>query len=154
MLRLWTEAAARLCAGKPAQPLRQDAPGRAADSGDALGLSAARLSLTFGFGARLFVKGDADRYGLAARRPPALVDLPEFEGDELAEPLTGGDLSVQACADDPQVAFHTVRQLAALGRGVAALRWAQTGFLPDSAPGQRPTSAGSPGPASRCSCPG
>ena len=41
---------------------------------------------------------------------------------------TGGDLSVQACADDPQVAFHAVRQLARLAYGAAESRWAQTGF--------------------------
>jgi deferrochelatase/peroxidase EfeB len=43
--------------------------------------------------------------------------------------MTGGDLSIQACADDPQVAFHAVRQLAKIGFGVAQVRWAQTGFL-------------------------
>ena len=46
---------------------------------------------------------------------------------------TGGDLSVQACADDPQVAFHAVRQLARLAYGVAEIRWAQSGFVSDSA---------------------
>jgi deferrochelatase/peroxidase EfeB len=35
---------------------------------------------------------------------------------------------VQACADDPQVAFHTVRNLARIGRGVVAMRWSQLGF--------------------------
>jgi deferrochelatase/peroxidase EfeB len=45
---------------------------------------------------------------------------------------------VQACADDPQVAFHAVRQLARLAYGVAQLRWAQTGFIARSfAPGRR-----------------
>ena len=138
MLRQWTAAAARLCGGEPAQPLQQDAAIRAADSGEALGLPPSRLSLTFGFGAGMFVKDGKDRYGLAARRPVALVDLPEFEGDELTEALTGGDLSVQACADDPQVAGHAVRQLAQLARGAAQLRWAQTGFRSDAGPDQRP----------------
>ena len=68
--------------------------------------------MTFGFGAGLFTKDGNDRYGLAAHRPDALVDLPRFNGDQLVEAHTGGDLSVQACADDPQVAFHAVRQLA------------------------------------------
>ena len=65
---------------------------------------------------------------MAARRPAALVDLPNFHGDQLVPQRTGGDLSVQACADDPQVAFHAVRQLARLGQGLVQLRWAQTGF--------------------------
>ena len=69
-----------------------------------------------------------------AQRPAALVDLPRFNGDQLVPARTGGDLSVQACADDPQVAFHAVRQLARLAYGVAEIRWAQTGF--PVAPGQ------------------
>lgn len=129
LLRLWTSAAARMSSGQPDQPVGQDVERSPSDSGEVLGLPAARLTLTFGFGAGLFVKGGKDRYGLAEQRPHALVDLPRFNGDQLIETRTGGDLSVQACADDPQVAFHAVRQLARLARGVAQLRWAQTGFI-------------------------
>jgi len=93
------------------------------------GLPPARLTLTFGFGAGLFLKDGKDRYGLAAQLPPALVDLPPFDGDQLIETSTGGDLSIQACAEDPQVAFHAVRQLVRLAHGVAIVRWAQTGLL-------------------------
>ena len=39
--------------------------------------------------------------------------------------------SVQACADNPQVAFHAVRQLARLAYGVANIRWVQAGFVSD-----------------------
>ena len=39
-----------------------------------------------------------------------------------------GDLAVQACADDPQVAFHAIRNLTRIGRGVVTLRWSQLGF--------------------------
>ena len=93
--------------------------------------------MTFGFGAGLFAK-DEDRYGFAAQRPHALVDLPSFHGDELVETRTGGDLSVQACADDPQVAFHAVRQLVRFAYGIAKVRWAQTGFIPTVGPNQTP----------------
>ena len=93
-----------------------------------LGLSPARLTITFGFGAGLFIKDGQDRYGLAAKRPAALVDLPKFPGDQLVDARTGGDLSVQACADDPQVAFHAIRQLSRLAYNVAQIRWVQTGF--------------------------
>jgi deferrochelatase/peroxidase EfeB len=106
----------------------------ASDSADAYGLSPARLTITFGFGSGLFVTSDGkDRFGLKARRPEAFVDLPKFAGDQLLDARTGGDLSVQACADDPQVAFHGVRQLAALSYGAAQLRWTQSGFLPNTA---------------------
>ena len=115
LLRIWTEVAARLTEGQTAVPTSDNHDAPATDSAEALGLGPARLTLTFGFGAGLFIRDGVDRYGLAARRPPALVDLPRFNGDQLVPEATGGDLSVQACADDPQVAFHAVRQLASRG---------------------------------------
>jgi deferrochelatase/peroxidase EfeB len=136
LLTDWTRAAERLTAGQTAGPL--DGSKIAADAGDALGLSPARLTLTFGFGAGLFSKDGRDRYGLAARRPAALVDLPRFNGDQLEPARTGGDLSVQACADDPQVAFHAVRELSRLAYGRAQLRWAQSGFMANTKPGDTP----------------
>jgi len=154
LLKAWTAVAARMAEGDTAQPLENglqlaattttatnaakgddyetpDSSTMAADTGEAIGLSPARLTLTFGFGAGLFVKDGIDRFGLAARRPAALVDLPKFAGDQLVEAHTGGDLSVQACADDPQVAFHALRQLARIADGVAQIRWVQTGFVPN-----------------------
>ena len=160
LLQAWTAAAARMAKGETAQPLENglhpavttttnaaktdDAyetpdPGTmAADTGEALGLPPARLTLTFGFGAGLFVKGGQDRFGLASRRPAALVDLPKVAGDQLVEARTGGDLSVQACADDSQVAFHAIRQMARIGEGVAQIRWVQTGFVPGHGSGETP----------------
>jgi deferrochelatase/peroxidase EfeB len=138
LLRTWTEAGANLTTGRAAKALsaREGAP--EPDSGEALGLGAARLTLTFGFGPTLFEKDGADRYGLRSQRPAALVDLPRFPGDQLIEQKTGGDLTVQACADDPQVAFHAVRQLARLADGVAGIRWVQAGF------NETPASQGTP----------
>ena len=128
LMRLWTAAARRMTAGNTAGPVDGDPDRSPADSGEAVGLGPARLTLTFGFGSGLFEKDGRDRYGLAHRRPAALVDLPRFNGDQLAPAQTGGDLSVQACADDPQVAFHAVRQLARIADGTAALRWIQNGY--------------------------
>jgi len=128
LLQRWTEAAAHMTAGQPARTLSNDPAQPPEDSGEALSLPPARLTITIGFGPGLFTKDGKDRYGLAAKRPEALVDLPSFPGDQLVPEHTGGDLSVHACADDPQVAFHAVRQLAALADGVAQLRWTQTGF--------------------------
>jgi deferrochelatase/peroxidase EfeB len=140
LMRAWTSAAAQMTAGNPVTNLGKDTysstPG--SDSGEAQGLGPARLTLTFGFGAGLFVKDGKDRYGLAAQRPAALVDMPAFIGEQLVADHTGGDLSVQACADDPQVAFHAVRQLARLADGVAQIRWAQAGFASDPAGGGTP----------------
>jgi deferrochelatase/peroxidase EfeB len=138
LLRDWTRAAARMTAGDTAAPLPPDATGATPDSGDALGLAPSRLTLTFGFGAGLFVRDGHDRYGLAALRPPALIDLPRFNGDQLVGARSDGDLLVQACADDAQTAFHAVRQLAQLAYGAADKRWLQTGFLPDAPQGTTP----------------
>jgi deferrochelatase/peroxidase EfeB len=138
LLRVWTEVAARLTEGQTAAPPGNNPDAPATDTAEALGLGPERLTLTFGFGAGLFGKDGVDRYGLAARRPQALIDLPRFNGDQLVPEATGGDLSVQACANDPQVAFHAVRQLASRAYGIADVRWAQSGFL------ARPDDGGTP----------
>jgi deferrochelatase/peroxidase EfeB len=125
LLKDWTAAARRMTAGKTvgdgAYGGLAEAPPD--DTGEALGLNPSRLTLTIGFGPSLFEKFD-----LADRRPEALVDLPKFPGDNLEKSRTGGDLCVQACADDPQVAVHAIRNLARIGFGKVAIRWSQLGF--------------------------
>jgi deferrochelatase/peroxidase EfeB len=138
MMRNWTAAAARLTQGKTAQPISENLTVPGADSGDTLGMQPSHLTITFGFGAGLFVKDGKDRYGLAMHRPEALVDLPAFNGDQLVASHVGGDISVQACADDPQIAFHAIRQLGRLAYDVAQLRWTQAGFLADFPSGDTP----------------
>ncbi|HEY1453307.1 MAG TPA: Dyp-type peroxidase, partial [Roseiarcus sp.] len=138
MLRLWTDAARRMTAGGTARSLGDDVSVEGPDGGSALGLPSSRLTITFGFGPGLFVKNGVDRYGLAAKRPDALVDLPKFNGEQLQPARTGGDISVQACADDPQVAFHAVRELDRLSYGAAQIRWAQSGFLPQTPASETP----------------
>lgn len=153
LLRDWTEAAARLTAGDLAASPSAAASDPPSDSGDVRGLGPGRLTLTFGFGPGLFEKNGKDRYGLAAKRPAALIDLPRFEGDQLDPAYTGGDLCIQACANDSAIAFHAIRQLARMAApndaasgyggkkagataaydakpGAATLRWLQAGFLP------------------------
>ncbi|GAB3871036.1 iron uptake transporter deferrochelatase/peroxidase subunit [Kibdelosporangium lantanae] len=127
LLRDWTVAAARMTTGQEAA--EQGAVGGhpsapPADTGEALGLPAAGLTLTVGFGPSLF----DGRFGLADRRPAALVDLPAFPKDGLDPKRTGGDICVQACANDPQVAVHAIRNLARIGFGKVAVRWSQLGF--------------------------
>ncbi|WP_328298349.1 iron uptake transporter deferrochelatase/peroxidase subunit [Streptomyces sp. NBC_00435] len=127
LLKDWTEAARLMTAGHPVGEggyggLPQAPPD---DTGEALGLKASRLTLTIGFGPGLFAKG---RFGLEGRRPDALVELESFPGDNLDPARSGGDLCVQACADDPQVAVHAIRQLARIGFGKIAVRWSQLGF--------------------------
>ena len=130
LLRTWTRAAARMTQGQPAESDRltpYTAP--PADTGEALGLPASRLTVTFGFGPGLFrdARGN-DRFGLADRQPAGLRELPHFPADNLDPARSGGDLCVQACADDPQVAVHAIRNLSRLAFGTASLRWSQLGF--------------------------
>jgi deferrochelatase/peroxidase EfeB len=133
LLRDWTDAAREMTAnsrvGGDGAESRLAPP---TDTGEAVGLDAANLTLTVGFGPALF----DDRFGLADRRPEALVDLPAFPGDTLDPALCGGDLAVQACSDDPQVAVHAVRNLTRIAAGRAAVRWAQLGFGKASATDQ------------------
>lgn len=132
MLTLWTQAAARMTQGGSAGPIGPtqgafDVPPD--DTGEAIGLPASRLTLTFGFGPGLFSDANGrDRFGIAGKRPAALEELPHFPGDLIDPARSGGDLCVQACADDPQVAVHAIRNLARIGFGTVAVRWSQLGF--------------------------
>ena len=132
LLKSWTAAAAAMTAGHDVGEFgAMDGPYVAPpeDTGEAYGLRPARLTITFGFGPGLFEDDDGnDRFGLADRRPAALVALPHFAGDNLDDARSGGDLCVQACSDDPQVAVHAIRNLARIGFGTAAVRWSQLGF--------------------------
>jgi len=132
LLQDWTIAAARMTQGLAAgvhgaTSGPYDAPPE--DTGEALDLPAASLTITFGFGPSLFrTATGADRFDIAVQRPAALVDLPHFPGDALLPELTGGDICVQACSDDPQVAVHAIRNLSRIAFGRAAIRWSQLGF--------------------------
>jgi deferrochelatase/peroxidase EfeB len=132
LLRDWTAAIESMTGGTPvggpdgATGGSYDAPPE--DTGEALGLPASHLTVTVGFGRTLFERGGEDRFGLAGRLPAALIDLPHFPGDALEEARSGGDLVVQACADDPQVAVHAIRNLARIGFGRVRVRWSQIGF--------------------------
>lgn len=124
MLQAWTAAAAEMMAGRPAGPDTSTYNRPPDDTGEADGLPPSRLTITFGFGRSLF----DDRFGLADKLPEALVELPHFPGDNLDPARSDGDLCVQACADDPQVAVHAVRNLARIAFGTASVRWSQLGF--------------------------
>ncbi|MCV7198112.1 iron uptake transporter deferrochelatase/peroxidase subunit [Mycobacterium angelicum] len=134
LLARWSAAAAVLQQGNPVgavQPSVEVQP--PADTGEAFGLSPASLTVTVGLGPSVF----GDRFGLAARKPALFSDLPPLNGDNLDPRLHGGDLSVQACADDPQVCYHATRNLTRLGRNIVSPLWQVLGFGRASAgPGQ------------------
>ncbi len=124
LLREWTQAAVAMCAGQAVPGVSDQLDAPPADTGEAQGLPPAQLTITLGLGPSVF----DHRFGLAARRPAALADIPALPRDELDPTLSNGDIGIQACSNDPQVAFHAIRNLARIGRDVSAMRWSQLGF--------------------------
>jgi deferrochelatase/peroxidase EfeB len=124
MLKTWTAAAVAMTRGVmvPGDSHADEVP--PADTGETVGLPPARLTVTIGFGPGLFDQP----FGLAEHRPAAFSALPALPGEILDPARTGGDIGIQACADDPVVAFHAVRNLARLGKGTVVTRWTQLGF--------------------------
>lgn len=129
----WTAAIASMTAGQEvggagaATDGSYEAPPE--DTGEALDLSASHLTVTVGFGRSLFVDAAGkDRFGLKDNLPEALIEMPHFPQDALEPGRSDGDIVVQACADDPQVAVHAIRNLARIAFGTARVRWSQLGF--------------------------
>lgn len=127
LLARWSAAIAQMMQGATigqVEPRRPDAVGF--DTGEALNLGPAALTVTVGLGPRIFT----ETYGLVQHKPALLRALRELPSDALDPALTGGDLSLQACADDPQVAYHAIRDLARIAKdiGTAATRWTVMGF--------------------------
>jgi deferrochelatase/peroxidase EfeB len=123
LLREWTQAAARMTrgalVGEVTEPLAPPL-----DTGEAVGSPVSRLTITLGYGPALFDQ----RFGLSGRKPAELAQLPPLPNENLDPASSGGDLCVQACSDDPLVAFHAVRNLARLGMGVVEHNWMELGF--------------------------
>ena len=123
LLKDWTEAAERMSRGQLVGD-DSDLNDPPLDTGEAIGSPVSGLTITIGYGPSLF---DA-RFGLAPRRPALLADLPPLPNENLDPDHVGGDLCIQACSDDPLVAFHAVRNLARLGLGVVDYNWMELGF--------------------------
>ena len=132
MLGRWAAIAARLTAGEQVNdsPVREGQP--PFDTGEAMDLGPHSLTITVGFGPSLF----DDRFGLATAMPAELTPFGTIPGDAVMKPaISDGDLCIQACADDPQVVFHAIRNMVRAARGTAVLKWSQLGFGRASATG-------------------
>ncbi len=90
LLREWSAAAALMSEGQPVGEESENAYLPPDDTGEALDLSPAHLTLTFGFGPTLFESNGADRFGLAASQPAALEEIPRMPGDSLEPERSGG----------------------------------------------------------------
>lgn len=123
MFQTWTQYAANLTRGKAVKDASHNLHLPPTDTGENADLNSSRLTLTFGISPSFL-----DKLGLNAHRPAVFKDLPHFPRDQLKAPYTGGDICIQACADDPQVAFHAVRNLVRAARLNLNLRWSQSGF--------------------------
>ena len=124
----WSVAAREMTAGDLIGTANDEPLVPPSDTGETEGLLPSRLTVTFGFGPSIFELDGRDRFGLASQRPEELREIPALPADQLEPAISDGDLCVQACSDDPQVAFHAVRNLARIGRGRVVLRWTQLGF--------------------------
>ncbi|NIJ12097.1 dye decolorizing peroxidase [Saccharomonospora amisosensis] len=125
LLRLWTQDAAALTAGRPAT----------ADPAPALARRPAGLTITFGFGPGLF-----DAVGKPEAVPAGFVPAPSFSIDRLQDRWSGGDLLVQVRGDDSITVAHAVRVMLVGARPFATVRWQQAGFQYHAgvAPGSTP----------------
>jgi deferrochelatase/peroxidase EfeB len=117
LMQKLTETAAGLTAGRPS---------------GAASFDPARLTITLGLGPGIF----DGRFGLAGRRPAALVDIPPFKGDRLRPELSGGDLGVQCCSTSHEVATRALHAIVAAAGGAASERWTQYAFVRDPLPGE------------------
>lgn len=119
----WTDYSQKLVNGELVKKDGSNALLPPNDTGETVGLNPYRLTLTFGVSANFLTK-----LGLEKKRPKLFRDLPAFPKEQLREQYTGGDIVIQACADDEQVAFHAVRNLIRKGRNKVTMKWSQSGF--------------------------
>ena len=119
----WTNYSEKLVNGDLVKKDGSNALLPPSDTGETVGLNPYRLTLTFGVSASFLTK-----LGLEKKRPKLFRDLPAFPKEQLREQYTGGDIVIQACADDEQVAFHAVRNLIRKGRNKVTMKWSQSGF--------------------------
>ena len=123
MFKDWTDYSSKLVDGELVKKDGSNSLLPPSDTGETVGLNPYRLTLTFGVSADFLKK-----MGLEKKRPKEFRDLPPFPKEQLQEKYTGGDIVIQACADDEQVAFHAVRNLVRKARNTVTMKWSQSGF--------------------------
>ena len=123
IFKSWTTYIARMMQGELVEAYKSNTMLPPTDTGEAVGMGTERLTITVGVSPSFL-----DKLKLTSKKLPELEDLPKFVRDQLQEAFTGGDICIQACAEDAQVAFHAVRNLLRKGREHLTLRWSQTGY--------------------------
>lgn len=113
LLTILTDDAARLTAGRA--PITDQEP--------ELADVAANMTVTFGFGERIF------DIVAPQKKPSWLKPLPAFEQiDQLQDQWSGGDLLLQICSSDRFTLAHAQRVLLKDCRSFASVHWVQEGF--------------------------
>ncbi|MFW0121941.1 Dyp-type peroxidase [Rothia sp. CCM 9419] len=113
LLRILTDDAAQLTQGHA--PIVDQEP--------ELAETPASLTITFGFGEKIFEIANP------RQKPPWLKPLPPFaQIDQLQERWSDGDLLIQICADDRMTVAHAQRMLLKDTRTFGTIRWVQEGF--------------------------
>ena len=125
LFKMWTPLTVRLMNGEQIGEPSTNGHLPPADTGEATGIDASNLTITFGAGPSLFENKGLNMMNL---KPKELTELPHFPKDQLEEAYNGGDICIQACADDPQIAFHAVRNLVRAANGKVKIKWSQAGF--------------------------
>ena len=125
MFQEWTKYSEKLMTGELVEGELENKLLPPKDTGETVGLNPYNLTLTFGISPTFL-----DKLGMENKKLPEFKELPHFPRDQIKERYSGGDICIQACADDAQVAFHAVRNLIRKGRQLITMKWSQAGFVP------------------------
>ncbi|MCG7340716.1 iron uptake transporter deferrochelatase/peroxidase subunit [Staphylococcus auricularis] len=124
MFKAWTQSTIKMMQGDTIGKTSSNTLLPPVGTGESIGLDASKLTITFGV-SKTFLK----KVGLKSKIPHSFKDLPHFPNDQLDKAITGGDIFIQACANDPQVAFHAIHNLIRPYLDLVQIKWSETGFI-------------------------
>ena len=133
IFKSWTTYIARMMQGELVEAYKSNTMLPPTDTGEAVGMGTERLTITVGVSPSFL-----EKLNLTGKKLPELEEIPKFARDQLQKAFTGGDICIQACAEDAQVAFHAVRNLLRKGREHLTLKWSQTGYAAITSQGSTP----------------
>ena len=113
LMRLWTEDARELAAGRnPLSSLEPEMVERPAN-----------LTITCGFGERVF------DIAASGAKPQWLHDIPDMPREQLSDDWAQTDLVLQICSDDAVVCAWAMRHMTRAGMDYVRTVWVQQGFM-------------------------
>lgn len=101
MFKDWTDYSEKLMKGELVAPELANHLVPPIDTGETVGLNPYRLTITFGISPSFL-----DKLKLDNKKMEEFKDLPHFPRDQIKDKYKGGDICIQACADDAHV-LHT-----------------------------------------------